>query len=464
MGFANFVLLPIRTYNISLRMLTLVKELKAGIGFRFLMALFLIYISISDKADAASLELNHQEGKIGENVIYTLTINDAPNDVGSFGIEISYNPGVLEFKGWDKAGTLINGFTFTDMTSQTTGLIIFGGFDIGVNKIPEGATGTIAKIAFTVIGKGDDSLNLSEPKDDISSWSVENGSFTYINNAPLADAGADQTVDEGATVTLDGSSSTDPDDGIAAYQWTQLSGPSVILTDPTAVQTTFIAPDVDPGETVLTFQLTVTDSCGSQTADTCSVNVEWNDPLPTCQIKLNEGWNLIALCNDPDNSFIEILLNDIYDSILSVWKWEDNNWSVHLAQENNGAVYAIDKGFDQLETIQFGEGFWINSEIPQTLTISGTQPEDTSLLLSPGWNLVGLKSFTPKSIDDLIFENENNILSVWKWENNNWAVYLPQEGLDGTEVYAEVKGYLILNIINPGEGFWVNRMKEIILQ
>ena len=49
---------------------------------------------------------------------------------------------------------------------------------------------------------------------------------------PIADAGPDQTVDESQLVTLNGSNSTDPDDGIASYHWVQIIGPQVSLSDP----------------------------------------------------------------------------------------------------------------------------------------------------------------------------------------------------------------------------------------
>jgi len=97
--------------------------------------------------------------------------------------------------------------------------------------------------------------------------------FRYPNNPPTADAGPDQTVDEGVTVTLDGSNSTDPDDGIASYQWAQIGGISVTISDPTTSQPTFTAPDVGPNGEALTFQLTVTDYGDLQTSEEVIVSI-----------------------------------------------------------------------------------------------------------------------------------------------------------------------------------------------
>ena len=179
---------------------------------------------------------------------------------------------------------------------------------------------------------------------------------------------------------------------------------------------------------------------------------------------LNENWNLLSLPAEPIDASVEIILGNIIDKIASAWKWVDGNWAVYLPYESdNGVSYAAAKGFSPLTEISCGEGFWVNSSTAQTLTVSGTQPADTSCSLAEGWNLIGLKTNEAKSITDLVSGNEGNIPSVWKWKDNKWAVCLPGED-DGGAAYAQSKGFSVLGDINPGEGFWVNATQQTTLE
>ncbi len=90
------------------------------------------------------------------------------------------------------------------------------------------------------------------------------------NEAPTANAGADQSVQTGTTVTLNGTGSSDPEGGALTYAWTQLSGTEVTLSDPTASSPAFTAPD-EAG--TLVFQLTVTDSYQASDTDTVTITV-----------------------------------------------------------------------------------------------------------------------------------------------------------------------------------------------
>ena len=77
----------------------------------------------------------------------------------------------------------------------------------------------------------------------------------------------------GTTVALDGSKSTDADDGIASYHWSQIGGPSVNLSGHNLNVATFTAPETDQYGINLTFRLTLTDFGGLQNTADCSVYV-----------------------------------------------------------------------------------------------------------------------------------------------------------------------------------------------
>ncbi len=80
------------------------------------------------------------------------------------------------------------------------------------------------------------------------------------NGSPVADAGPDQIGAAAGTISLDGSASFDPDGDPITYQWTQVAGPSVTLSAPTAAITTFTAAE---GQTY-GFRLVVKDTQGAQ--------------------------------------------------------------------------------------------------------------------------------------------------------------------------------------------------------
>ncbi|HUG72366.1 MAG TPA: hypothetical protein VMK82_02970, partial [Steroidobacteraceae bacterium] len=85
------------------------------------------------------------------------------------------------------------------------------------------------------------------------------------NVAPTANAGAAQSVLASATVTLNGTASSDPDGSIASFAWAQLTGTAVTLSNSTIAQPSFVAPPVVTAAT-LTFSLVVTDNRGAVSA------------------------------------------------------------------------------------------------------------------------------------------------------------------------------------------------------
>lgn len=78
------------------------------------------------------------------------------------------------------------------------------------------------------------------------------------NQAPIANAGAEQVVSEGAAVSLDASMSSDSDGDDIQFEWSQVAGPSVSLSNKMSSTSSFTAPSVNT-TTILTFSLMVND-------------------------------------------------------------------------------------------------------------------------------------------------------------------------------------------------------------
>ena len=99
---------------------------------------------------------------------------------------------------------------------------------------------------------------------------------TYVNRAPVAEAGSPQSVHAGM-VNLDGSDSSDPDHDGLEYHWQQTGGPApVTLGNADSAVAAFDAPAVAG---TYAFALTVTDTFGLTDSDTTTVTVTNHAPV-----------------------------------------------------------------------------------------------------------------------------------------------------------------------------------------
>ena len=129
------------------------------------------------------------------------------------------------------------------------------------------------------------------------------------NQAPTAEAGADQTVSEGKTVYLVGSGS-DADGSIAQYTWSSASSSiSIVDSDSSDGNASFIAPEVDASGGSFTLTLRVTDDDDASGLDTMTVTVE-NNEAPTVNAGVDQSAvagttvNLKGSASDSDGSVV----------------------------------------------------------------------------------------------------------------------------------------------------------------
>jgi hypothetical protein len=144
----------------------------------------------------------------------------------------------------------------------------------------------------------------SKGNSDESPVSVRVNTVVDSNDQPHADAGGDQTVDEGQWVTLDGDGSYDPNGDELDYSWTQTSGQGVDLQDDDQEQAQFRAPWVND-DISLKFELRVEDQNGKADEDSTTVNVNGinynSDNLPCVQTYDTAHGTYVTDCNDNGN-------------------------------------------------------------------------------------------------------------------------------------------------------------------
>ncbi|MGC9194859.1 MAG: PKD domain-containing protein [Syntrophobacteraceae bacterium] len=108
---------------------------------------------------------------------------------------------------------------------------------------------------------------------------------------PVANAGANVTVNPMSTVELNGAGSSDPAGSSDTYLWTQLSGEPVSLSDPTSATPTFTA-SADPNQSPLVFMLTVTNGV-DQLSATAQCTVTLKNTVPNFP-SLRPSWSFAS--------------------------------------------------------------------------------------------------------------------------------------------------------------------------
>ena len=238
----------------------------------------------------------------------------------------------------------------------------------------------------------------------ITGGTVDMGAYEYNSSAPIADAGPDQTVNAGETVTLDGSASSDPGSQTLTYLWTQVGGTFVTLSDSTAVQPTFTTPEEGADGAPLYFRLTVTNTSGLKNSDEVIINTgtgytlsvtnsgTGNGMVTSNPAGINCGADCLAVYS-PDTS-ITLTAAPAINSVFSGWSGScsgsalnvvvnmDSNkncattftiktYTIQATAASNGSIspsgdVIVNHGADQVFAITPNPGYMVNEIIIET--------------------------------------------------------------------------------------------------
>lgn len=159
------------------------------------------------------------------------------------------------------------------------------------------------------------------------------------------------------------------------------------------------------------------------------LNAVFGEIIPTQNIPLSVGWNLISLNVLPANLSVTSVLSGISGSLLQI---KDAEFTYAPAM----AAY-----FNTMSNLSVGKGYWVNMSAPATLNVTGTaiNPGLTSISLNPGWNLV---AYLPTSNSTV----SAALVSI--------STYL-QEVRSLTQVYIPGGGANTLTTMSPNNGYWI---------
>lgn len=251
--------------------------------------------------------------------LFRLTVTDDDGATGSDEVALTVQPEAVNQSPVANAGADV---TLTLPANSTT---INGSGTDPDGSIASHAWTQVSGPAATISGENTPTLNLSNLLEGVYSFRLtvtdDKGStgsdlvtvtVNQTNQAPVANAGPDITIDLPTNSTSITGSGTDPDGSIATYKWTQSSGPSVANL---VGQNTASLAVGNLTEGTYIFTLVVTDDDGATGVDDMKVIVNAANLAPTANAGANKSITL------PTNTVVFSGSGTDPDGSISTYGW-----------------------------------------------------------------------------------------------------------------------------------------------
>ncbi len=158
------------------------------------------------------------------------------------------------------------------------------------------------------------------------------------------------------------------------------------------------------------------------------VNLSANLLPPQQQIiPLLQGWNAVSSYLVPANASIEHIANSITPQPEFI--------------QNTSGFYQPGNSESNLLSWDYKYGYFIKTTVNTNMTINGFIPDDKSITLQTGWNLISVLSESDVEIINLFSENLQNVEIVK--EAVGMEIYWPEKGISTLKTLKPGKAYLM---------------------
>lgn len=145
-------------------------------GSVILVALLMLVLGGISPGLAQQVQIDTQQGKVGETVTFTISLDRAPKTIDALGLTLTYDPTVLRYTGTFTKGLLVQEFDFFDAHERQHGQIRVGGFTTK-KAIAAESGGKLVSLAFTVLSAGNTTVRIAHMVDDLAGMQTLPGAF-----------------------------------------------------------------------------------------------------------------------------------------------------------------------------------------------------------------------------------------------------------------------------------------------
>ncbi|MGC4034414.1 MAG: PKD domain-containing protein [Chitinophagaceae bacterium] len=284
------------------------------------------------------------------------------------------------------------------------------------------ASGNTAKPVITGLQGGEYIFELTVTDDKGATATAQVKIIVNLssNQAPVADAGANQNVNftsNTANTKLDGTKSYDPDGTIVSYNWAKVDGPSSVTITNMNTATPIISGMIAG---VYTFELTVTDNRGASTKAQVKITVRQSDNEPPVADAGNDVTATMPNINnkggasatldgtksyDPDGTIYTyswlklngpsaVTIGNINSSVANVSGLQVGQYTFQLTVTDNRGASSTDEitvivkpSADQLPVADAGDDVTVTAPT-STATLDGSNSSDSQGSLTYKWEQV----------------------------------------------------------------------------